>query len=215
MSNDKDLQQAVLAELDWEPSIKAGHIGVTASEGVVTLTGHVENFAQKRAAEVATCRVKGVKAVVEEIEVRLPLTASRSDDQIANEAVNRLAWDVFIAPESIEVKVEKGWITLTGEVDQHFQKEAASQDVRRLLGVLGVIDEISIRPKVNATDIQNNIVRALHRSWFDRGTITVQAEGGVVRLSGTVHSIHDRDVATATAWGAKGVTSVENEVCIL
>jgi osmotically-inducible protein OsmY len=130
MLNDSQLQQAVLAELKWEPSIAAAHIGVTAKAGVVALTGHVESFMEKHAAETAAGRVKGVKAVAEEIEVRLPFDTKRGDEEIAAAAIERFSWDVSVPPDAVKVKVEKGWITLTGVVDWHYQKEAAEQDVR-------------------------------------------------------------------------------------
>lgn len=213
MSQDSHLQQSVLAELTWEPSVAAGHIGVTADDGVVTLTGHVESFAEKQAAEAAARRVKGVKAVAEKIEVKLPFDRERDDDDIAAAAINRLAWDVAIPKDAIQVTVEKGWVTLTGEVDWHFQKDIAAQDVHRLLGVTGVSNRITIKPGVNTTHISDEIMHALHRSWFfDPKTITVTADQGRVRLTGTVHSPHDRQVAAATAWAAPGVTDVVNEI---
>ena len=122
MPFDKQLQQAVLAELDWRPSVVAGHIGVTADAGIVTLTGHVESFAEMHAAETATRRVRGVKAVAEEIRVELPFERVRRDDDIAAAALERLAWDTWVPPDAITVKVEQGWITLTGQVPWYYQK---------------------------------------------------------------------------------------------
>jgi osmotically-inducible protein OsmY len=132
MSDDKSLKQAVLDELAWEPSVNAAHIGVTANNGVVTLMGHVENYFQKLAAEKATRRVNDVKAVAEEIEVRLPFNVKHGDEEIASAAANRLNWDSTIPRDVVMAKVENGWITLTGEVDWHFQQEAAVNDVRGL-----------------------------------------------------------------------------------
>ena len=216
MPHDHKLQKAVLAELHWEPSVTAAHIGVTAEAGVVTLMGHVDTFAQKHAAEMAARRVKGVKAVAEEIEVRLPFDAKRGDDEIAAAALDRLAWDVSVPRDAIQVKVEEGWITLTGQVDWKFQKETAEQDVRRLFGVVGVSNQTTIKPRVDAPDIRDDIVHALHRSWlFDPNTISVSAEGGRVRLTGTVHSVHDRQVAAETAWAAPGATAVENDIAVV
>ncbi|HKH80669.1 MAG TPA: BON domain-containing protein [Methylovirgula sp.] len=215
MSQDNALQEAVLAELRWDPSVTAAHIGVAANAGVVTLTGHVESYAEKQAAEMAARRVRGVKAVAEEIEVRLPFGTERSDDEIAAAAVDRLAWDVAIPCDAVKIKVEKGWVTLTGEVDWYFQKEAAEQDVRRLFGVVGVSNQISIKPRVNLSNISDDIMHAMNRSWFfDPKTITVSAHGGKVRLTGTVNSLHDRQVAAATAWAAPGVTEVENDIVV-
>lgn len=215
MSQDNALQEAVLAELRWDPSVTAAHIGVAANAGVVTLTGHVESYAEKQAAEMAARQVRGVKAVAEEIEVKLPFGTERSDDEIAAAAVDRLAWDVAIPCDAVKIKVEKGWVTLTGEVDWYFQKEAAEQDVRRLFGVVGVSNQISIKPRVNLSNISDDIMHAMNRSWFfDPKTITVSAHGGKVRLTGTVNSLHDRQVAAATAWAAPGVTEVENDIVV-
>src|ERR1700735_1020935 len=137
MSQDSQLQQSVLAAFNWEPSVSGGHIGVTANAGVVTLSGHVDSYASKHAAETAARRVKGVKAVAEEIEVRLPFNTQRPDEEIAAAAIERLAWNASVARDSVQVKVEKGWITLTGEVDSWYQKDAAERDIRPLHGVVG------------------------------------------------------------------------------
>jgi osmotically-inducible protein OsmY len=216
MPNDNRLQQAVLDELNWEPSVTAAHIGVAADSGVVTLTGHVESFAQKHAAEAAVRRVKGVKAVAEELEVRLPYKAKRSDEEIAGAAIRRFEWDVSIPRDAVKVTVDKGRVTLTGEVEWNYQKDAASMDVRPLFGVVGVINQITIRATVNTSNISDDIVHALHRSWFfDPKTIAVSAQGGKVRLTGTVHTWHDRQVAAATAWSAPGATAVENDIAVI
>jgi osmotically-inducible protein OsmY len=216
MPNDQHLQQAVLAELNWEPGVTAAHIGVTANDGVVTLTGHVDNYAEKHAAEAAALRVRGVSAVADEIEVRLSPETQRTDDELAAAAVERLAWDVSVPQGAVKVTVEDGWITLTGEVDWHYQRAAAEQDMHRLFGVVGVTNLITIKSKVHASDISDDIMHALHRSWFfDPKTINVTAEDGIVRLTGTVHSAHERQVAAATAWSAPGVTEVQNDIVIV
>jgi osmotically-inducible protein OsmY len=215
MPHDSSLQQTVLDELSWEPSLIAGHIGVAADDGVVTLTGHVENYSSKWAAENAARRVKGVKAVAEEIEVRLPFESRRDDGDIASAAINRLAWDVAVPRDAIKVKVEKGWVTLTGEVDWHFQKEAAEHDIRPLYGVVGLSNQTTIKPKVDTQHIGRDITHALHRSWADPRTVRVSAAGGKVHLTGTVHSAHDRTVAGQTAWSAPGATFVENDISIV
>lgn len=216
MPYDKQLQQAVLAELDWEPSVVAGHIGVTANDGVVTLTGHVESFVEKFAAETAARRVRGVKAVAEEIEVELPFERIRGDDDIAAAAIERLAWDTSVPPDAIAVKVEDGWITLTGQVLWYYQKQAAEQAVARLHGVIGISNQLVVKPKVDVSGISAKIKHALHRSWLlDDEAVTVRAEGGHVYLTGTVQSPHDRQVAWATAWAAPGATGVDNDIAIL
>lgn len=215
MSQDDLLQRAVIAELSWEPSVAAAHLGVTARAGVVTLSGHVESYAEKHAAEQAAGRVKGVLAVAEEIEVHLPFARKRGDDDIAAAALDRLAWDVSVPRDAVKVKLENGWITLEGQVDWHYQKEAAEQDVRRLSGVVGVSNQITLAPRVSAAGISDDISHALHRSWFsDDSDVTVTADGGRIRLTGTVHSPHDSHVAVAAAWAAPGATSVENDLCI-
>lgn len=216
MSDDHHLQQAVLAELNWEPSVNAAHIGVAANAGVVTLTGHVESYAEKHNVEMAVLRVKGVKAVAMEIDVKLPMDVKRGDDEIAAAAIDRLGWDVSVPRDAVKVNVEQGWVTLTGEVDWHYQKLAAEQDVHRLYGVVGVSNQITIKPRVNTENLSDDIMHALHRSWFfDPRTINVSANGGRVRLSGTAPSLHDRQVAAATAWTAPGVTDVENDIAVL
>lgn len=215
MSQDLHLQNAVLAELRWEPSVDAAHIGVAAEGGIVTLTGHVSNYAAKQAAEHAAGRVKGVKAVAEEIEVKLPDISQCSDEDIAAAAIHRIAWDVAMPKDAINIVVEKGRITLTGEVDGHYQKIAAEQDVRRLRGVTDVTNHITIKPRVDVVNLSDDITHALGRSWFfDPKTISVSAEGGKVRLAGTVETPHDRQLAAATAWAAPGVTDVVNNLII-
>jgi osmotically-inducible protein OsmY len=214
MTNDSELKQAVLAELNWEPRIVAAHIGVTANGGVITLSGHVENYAAKSAAEAAAGRVKGVKAVAEELEVRLPIHFKRDDDEIAAAAIERLAWSISIPKDAIKVKVEKGWVTLTGEVEWHYQSDDAVQEIRNLAGVVGVSDETTIRHNASAKNIGDDISKALHRSWYDPRTIRVTTDGGRVELSGTVHSWHDREEAGMTAWAAPGATSVENNITV-
>lgn len=216
MSLDAALQKSVIAELSWEPSIDAAHIGVTADKGVVSLSGHVGSFMEKHAAETAARRVKGVKAVADEIEVRLPFHVKRADDEIAAAAVSRLSWDVSIPKDAVKVTVAKGWVTLTGEVDWHYQKDAAELDIRNLFGVLGVSSQITIKPQVDTADLSDKITTALHRSWFyDPKTIWVSASDGTVRLTGTVHSWHDRQVAGETAWAAPGATAVNNEIAVI
>jgi osmotically-inducible protein OsmY len=215
MSDDEKLKQAVLDELNWEPSINEAHIGVSAKSGVITLMGHVETYSEKCAAEKAVRRVKDVKAVVEEIKVQLPFSIKHGDEDIAAAAAYRLKWDSAVADDSVKVRVEKGWVTLTGEVDWYYQQEAAVNDVRGLWGVVGVSNEITIRPKPNTTKIREDIMVALNRSWFDPATINVTAHDGKVKLTGNVVSWHERDQAGSTAWAAPGTTSVENDIAIV
>jgi osmotically-inducible protein OsmY len=214
MSQDRQLQEAVLAELTWEPSITAAHIGVTANHGVVTLSGHVNTWWEKRAAEKATSRVKGVKAVAEELGVRLPSTVKRNDEDIARAAVDRLGWEVSVPYDSVRVKVEKGWVFLSGQVNWHFEKEAARRVVGGLTGVVGLTDSITIKPRADAIHISDNIRLALHRSWFSPEKVHVTADGGKVKLTGTVKSPSERWTAASAAWAAPGTTSVENDLMV-
>jgi osmotically-inducible protein OsmY len=217
MTADRDLQQSVLDALSWEPSIVAAHIGVTAQGGVVTLTGYVDTYVEKWQAERATLRVKGVRAVAEELEVRLAMDCQRSDDDIAAAVIERLAWDTALPRNAIEVQVESGWVTLSGDVAGYYQREAATLAVRPLRGVVGISNQITIRPDVNVTNLSDDIVHALHRSWFlDPKTIRVSADrGGAIRLSGSVHSWPERQVAAEIAWAAPGATAVTNDLAVV
>ncbi len=215
MTQDRQLQEAVLAEFLWEPSVTAAHVGVTADNGVVTLTGHVPSYLEKSAAEQAAARVRGVKAIAEEIEVRLPVQTERSDEDIARAAVDRIAWEVSIPADAVKIKVQQGWITLTGEVDWHYQRDAAESVIRGLRGVVGISNETTVRPRVNVVNIEHDIGTALHRSWFDPSTIEVSAIGGRVTLNGSVHTPGEKWKAATTAWGSPGTTEVDNELIVL
>jgi osmotically-inducible protein OsmY len=214
MSIDAALRDAVLAELAWEPAVTAAHIGVTARDGVVTLSGHVQRFAEKQTAQSAALRVKGVQAVAEEIEVKLPFDTVRSDDDIARAALDRLSWDSTLPKDAVKVTVQDGWVTLTGEVGWHFQHDAAAEDVRHLWGVVGVSNQITLKPRVNTYNLTSDISNALHRAWFEPDGIKVSADGGKVTLTGHVKSWSERERAGATAWGAPGATDVENHLII-
>jgi osmotically-inducible protein OsmY len=212
MSDDKQLKQSVLDELKWEPSVNAAHIGVTTRDGVVTLMGSVESYAEKHGAETAALRVKDVKAVAEEIEVKLPFSVKHGDSEIAEAAVNRLAWDSSVPKDAVKVSVSKGWVTLTGDVHWHYQHDAAASAVRTLWGVVGVSNQIAIKPQANANNIKSDIMVALHRSWFSPERIDVSAHDGKVTLTGTVEYWDERALAGTTAWAAPGVTSVTNDI---
>jgi len=214
MSDDKHLKQAVLDELKWEPSVNEAHIGVTAKGGVITLMGHVETFSEKFAAEKAARRVNDVKAVAEEIEVRLPFNVKHGDEEIAAAAVDRLRWDASVPSGAVKARVEKGWVTLSGEVDWRYQQDAALSDVRGLWGVIGVSNDIAVKPRPDTSAIRDKIMVALDRSWLDPATINVTAQGGKVKLTGKVNSWYERDEANSAAWAAPGATSVENNISV-
>jgi len=213
MNADHQLKTDVLAELAWAPGVTADHIGVTVDHGVMTLTGHVDAYWQKLAAENAVGRVQVVKAVVEEIEIRLPDHIKRTDDEIAEAALDRLAWESAIPKDCVKVKVENGYVTLTGQVEWRYQWEAAARMIRSLGGVAGVSNQVSLKAHPDTTTLHDEIVHALHRSWFfDEDTIKVSAVGGKVHLTGTVASWVDRQTAASTAWKAAGTTSVQNDI---
>jgi len=216
MSKDSKLQKAVQAELTWEPRLTAAHIGVTAEDGVVTLSGHVLSFVERHAAEAAAWRVNGVKAVVEGLEVRLAFDGGRGDNDIAAAAIERLAWDASVPVDAVKVSVEKGWVTLTGAVEWFFQKESAEAAVRSLRGVVGLTNQIALHARANATTLSDDIFHALGRSWFfDPQTIEVTDKNGKVRLSGTVPSPHARQVAAETAWASPGTVEVQNDIRVV
>jgi osmotically-inducible protein OsmY len=212
---DQSLKQAVLEELAWDPSVSEAHIGVTARGGVVTLTGHVGSYAEKCAAEHAVGRVSGVKAIAEELEIRYLYAVGHGDEDIAKQALNVLAWDLSVPKDEVKVKVEKGWIALSGNVNWYYQKKAAETDVRKLLGVMGVTNGITIKPSANAFDIQKKIKAAFERNAeFEAGNIVVNIEGSKVTLSGKVDSYYERTLAENTAWSAPGVTEVSDLISI-
>jgi osmotically-inducible protein OsmY len=215
MISDLQLRQDVLDELEFEPSINAAHIGVTANRGVVTLTGVVTNYAEKTAAERAARRVKGVQAIAEEIEVRLPSGTKRGDDEIAARAVDILKWQVGFPADRIAVKVEKGIVTLTGEVDWQYQRTDAEHVVHKLTGVIGVANQIRVAAPVRASEVKEKIQKALERSAdVEASRITVQTEGGKVVLSGKVRAWYERGIAERAAWSAPGVTEVQDHLTI-
>jgi osmotically-inducible protein OsmY len=215
MVNDFELQRDVLDELEFEPSVNAAHIGVTANKGVVTLSGFVRSYAEKLAAERAARRVNGVRAIAEEIEVRLPSDTKRADDEIAARAVNILKWQVGLPAEQITVKVEHGIVTLTGEVEWRFQKADADSAVHRLTGVVDVINQIRIAAPIDAPAVQDKIEKALQRSAeLEAHGITVETEGSKVVLSGRVRAWYERELAERAAWSAPGVTAVENHLTV-
>ena len=215
MISDLELRQDVLDELEFEPSVNAAHIGVAANRGVVTLTGFVTNYAEKAAAERAARRVKGVKAIAEEIDVRLPSDTKRADDEIAARAVDILKWQVGFPADRIAVKVEKGIVTLTGEVDWQYQRTEAEHVVHKLTGVIGVLNQIRVAAPVRASEVKEKIQKALERSAdVEASRITVQTEGGRVVLSGKVRAWYERDIAERAAWSAPGVTEVQDHLTI-
>lgn len=213
---DKSLQQAVLDELDWDPSINAAHIGVVAEDGIITLTGHVGSYAEKIAAERATRRVAGVRGVAQEIDVRYGSDKKTADDQIAKRIVDILSWNTTIPQDRITVSVQKGWVTLSGVVDWWYQRTDAQNAVRKLSGVTGLTNTISVKPQIQASDVRERIEKALKRNAeVEANAIRVSVTGGKVTLEGKVKALYERDLAERTAWSAPGVTAVEDRIAVI
>lgn len=213
--SDSNLRQDVLDELGWDPSVNPSDIGVTVSEGVVSLTGTVSSYAEKRAAEKAAQRVSGVKAVAEEIEVRLPGSSKRNDVDIAKAVLDAMKWHVYLPEDKIKVKVEGGVVTLSGEVEWQFQKDRAIQAVRPLTGVRSVINLVTVRPRVSSVDVKARIRKAIERTAMeDADDIDVSVQDGVVTLSGNVHTWRGKNDAERSAWSAPGVSKVVNKITV-
>jgi len=209
MKTDAQLQQDILAELAWEPSVNAGAIGVEVRDGIVTLTGHVDSFGEKWEAQEAAQRVSGVRALAVEMDVTLPGASRRNDADIARSAKNVLEWSTYWPQDAIKVMVEGGWITLTGELDWEYQRTAAAAAVRPLMGVVGVVDQIVLKSRPAVTPGKAEIDAALHRRLHaDADRIVVGVSGPDVTLTGTVRTWGERRSARDTAWNTPGVRRV-------
>jgi osmotically-inducible protein OsmY len=212
---DLELKKAIETELQWEPSVNPAGIGVATKSGIVTLSGHVPSYWERYAAERAASRVAGVKAIVNELNVHLPSSSERTDEDIARAALNALDWSVIVPASRIKVKVSKGWITLEGNVDWQFQRKAAEKAVRGLMGVTGVVNLIDVKPQVKTSEVKAAIQDALRRSAeVDASRITVEADGDKVVLRGSVRSWAEREQAERAAWRAPGVRSVDDRITV-
>lgn len=213
--NDATLKQSVVDELAWRPDIDSAHIGVTAADGIITLSGYVPSYAQKYEAEECVKRVNGVRGVAEELEVRYIGSYSTKDDEIAQRALNSLAWDAIVPKDSVKVTVEKGVVTLSGQVGWQFERKAAEDAVRTLYGVVDVVDNIKLKSQPQPTDVKSQIEDALKRNAeLDSNSIRVSVSDGTVTLDGTVDSWAARDTAEDAAWFAPGVRNVLDRLSV-
>lgn len=213
--SDLELRRMILDELEFQPNIDAAAIGVAIENGVVSLTGHVRTYAQKFAAERAVKSVKGVKAVAEEIKVVSNEDLDISDEAIAARCLDVIRWNSAIPDERLQIKVQDGWVTLEGEVDWQYQKEAAQSAVRKLAGVVGINNMLILKPKETPENIKERIEAAFARNAaLDSRKLRVTVEGKTVKLEGHVHQWLERKAAENAAWSIPGVTHVENYILI-
>jgi osmotically-inducible protein OsmY len=210
---DEQIQQDVLAELKWDARVQPNEIGVSVKDGIVALTGWVDSFLKKWSAEEAALRVRGVKAVANDIEVRL--STQQTDPDLAAAVLHALEWDAGVPLDKIQVAVSKGWVTLKGEVEWQYQREDSEKVVRRISGVKGVSNLIVVKPRVSPTDLRKKIEEALVRSaQLDAAKITVEIQGSKAILKGSVRSWAEKQEAERAAWSAPGITAVENRIVL-
>lgn len=212
---DTDIETDIVNELQWEPSLRDDDVAVSVTDGIVTLAGFVDSYFDKWKAERVVARVKGVKAIANDIEVRLPTASQRPDPELARAAVDALRWNVLVPSDRIQARVENGWITLEGDVDWYYQKEEAERTIRRLTGVRGVTNLITVHARATPTDVKRKIREALERgAEFDANRISVEVDGNTVVLRGTVRAYAEKRDAERAARNAPGVTEVENELVV-
>jgi len=215
MDKDRVLQRKVIAELEWEPSVDAANIGVAVVDGVVTLNGYVNSYTEKLAAEKAVRRVAGADAIAEELKIRFTSDAKTAAHEIAKRILDMLAWNALIRAEKIQVKVEQGWVTLTGEVKWQYQSKAAARVCEQITGVIGVSNKIHITTVPMAPDVRKRIEEAFERQAdLDARAVTVAVDGNRVTLGGHVHAWHERRMAERAAWAAPGVTQVVDRIAV-
>ena len=216
MKTDADLKRDVTAELAWDPAVKSTAIGVAVKDGVVTLSGHLETFADKHAAARALRRVAGVKAIALELDVKLSPDHKRSDTDIAAGAEEALKWNTLVPLQAIRLTVDHGWVTLQGEVEWDYQRRSVEKAIRPLMGVVGIGNEITLRARPEAIDLSRKIQEALTRQALrEAKQIQVDVDGTTVKLSGKVHSWQEREAAQGVAWAAPGVHAVINELHVV
>lgn len=209
MKSDSQIQQEVIDELKWEPKVNSTHIGVAVESGIVTLSGHVESYVEKLGAEAAAKKVEGVKAIAVELDVILPWSSQKSDTEIARAAMDALQWNAYRLADLVNIKVENGFITLSGEVPWHFERDSAEYTVKYLAGVKGVFNKIRIRPSISMNEVKIDIERALKRRAHEQAQeISVDINGNEVTLGGKVHDWKEKSLAMDAAWSVPGVARV-------
>jgi osmotically-inducible protein OsmY len=210
---DEEIQENVMAELKWDAKLQPNEIGVTVKDGIVTLTGWVDSYLKKWSAEDAALKVGGVRAVANDVQVKL--TSERIDSDIAAAALRAMEWDAFVPSDKVQVTVSNGWVTLKGEVEWQYQKQDAERVVRRLLGVKGVSNLITVKPNANPSELKKKIESALVRNAeLDAKRITVEVQGSKAILKGTVRAWAEKEEAERVAWSAPGITAVENRITV-
>jgi len=215
MKNDQQLQQDVMDELKWDPILTASEIGVSVKNGVVTLSGYVNSYSKKIAAENAAKRVKGVSAIAEDINVRLGLDDERTDTEIAEAALDALKWNVNVPDNKIKIKVENGWVMREGDADWQYQKDAAANAVRDIAGVKGISNLIMLSPKADVSVVEKNIRRALQRSAdIEANNIDIRTVGNKVIIKGKARSWAERREIERATWSSPGVTEIEDDLLI-
>ena len=213
MKTDKQLKADVTDELAWDPAVNAAGIGVIVYKGVVTLTGHLDSFAEKHAAERAVRRVAGARGIAVELDVKLAPAHKRSDSEIAQAATAAVSWHALVPVDRVKVEVENGWVTLSGEVDWSYQYASAEQCIRPLVGVRGLTNAITIKARASNLDVGEQIAAALRRhAEREAHHIGVEIEGSVVTLRGSVHSLSEHDATVGAAFSAKGVSRVVDKL---
>lgn len=209
------IRQQIIDELEFEPSVDAARIAVAVTDGIATLAGSVGSYAEKVAAEQAALRVKGVRGVAQEIKVVFPDARKTGDEEIARRAIDIIDWDASLPSDKVKVKVQAGWLTLTGDVEWQYQKTGAENAVRKLTGITGISNQITVRPAISAGDIRARIEDALKRNAsIEAGAIRVAVAGNAVTLEGRVHAWSERSAAEQAAWSAPGVMSVSDHLVV-
>lgn len=215
MKTDLEIQKDVMEELKWEPFLNSSEIGVSVKNGIVSLSGTVDNYAKKIMAEKAARKIEGVKAVAEEIEVKLADSGWRDDVEIAEAILNTLKWQTSLDEDQVKIKVENGWVTLDGIVNWIFEKNKITELVENLLGVRGITCLIKVAPQIPINEVKRKINAAFHRSaTVDASNITIETAGNTVILTGKVRSLTEKKDAEDAAWLAPGVTEVKNDLVV-